>query len=90
VSHAGLFNSLSLYSSDVPDIYGVLYGGYASKPGSAKEIFDKWDPARYVENWDTPILIIHSDKDNRHPVSMSTAAFTTLQMRGVESVLEFP
>lgn len=31
------------------------------------------------------MLVIHGDRDTRHPVAMGLAAFTTLQLRGVES-----
>lgn len=91
VAHDGIFNPSTLYACDVPDKYRVLFGGYNSNPIALNEIFDKWDPSKHVKNWTTPMLIIHSDKDTRHPVSMGLAAFTALQFKGVESrYLNFP
>lgn len=44
-----------------------------------------------VKNWDTPILIIHNEKDYRVPVTQGLEAFTAAQMRGVKSrLLSFP
>lgn len=54
---------------------------------------DKYNPARpdLLKNWKTPMLIIHSDKDFRCPVTEGIAAYNTCQTLGVESrFLNFP
>jgi len=51
----------------------------------------KWDPAMLSQNWATPHLIIHSEKDYRLAVSEGLAAFNVLQAKQVESeFLMFP
>lgn len=71
-----------MLASDVPttlitDFRGALWENRAG--------WDKWDPSRYTHNWNTPMLIIHSDKDFRCPITEGLAAFTVCQGRGVES-----
>ncbi|EMC95414.1 hypothetical protein BAUCODRAFT_578118 [Baudoinia panamericana UAMH 10762] len=47
----------------------------------------RWDPANYLDQWSTPQLTIHSEKDYRLPIGEGLAAFNVLQARGVESQL---
>ncbi|BFU21293.1 prolyl oligopeptidase family protein [Entamoeba histolytica] len=48
-------------------------------------------PHRFVEEWDTPILCIHSEKDYRVVVSQRIAAFNAARMKGVAAeLLYFP
>lgn len=65
----------------------------------AKETFgetslDSWiknDPSRYLDHWQTPELVIHSEKDHRLCISEGLAAFNVLQARGIDSqFLTFP
>lgn len=91
VAHAGIFNAPILYASDVPDIWKVLFGGYDSDPSQISQIFAKWDPVRYANMWETPILITHGELDRRCPHVMGLAAFTMAQMKGLETkFLSFP
>lgn len=50
-----------------------------------RETWKKWDPSQFAQYWDTPHLIIHSEKDYRLLMADGMAAFNLLQMRGVES-----
>ncbi len=48
-------------------------------------------PDLFVGNWDTPILVIHGQKDFRIDVSQGMAAFNVARMRGVPAqFLYFP
>jgi dipeptidyl aminopeptidase/acylaminoacyl peptidase len=48
-------------------------------------------PHLFVKNWDTPILVIHNEKDFRVPVTQGMEAFTAAQIKGVPSrFLSFP
>ncbi|MDR1274118.1 MAG: prolyl oligopeptidase family serine peptidase, partial [Odoribacteraceae bacterium] len=48
-------------------------------------------PHRFAGNWDTPILVIHGQKDFRIDASQGMAAFNTARMRGVPAqYLYFP
>jgi pre-mRNA-splicing helicase BRR2 len=88
VCHDGVFSMTAQCASDeqyfpVHDLGGPLW--------ERQEIWDKWDPSRFTENWSTPQLVIHSSLDYRLTVAEGLAAFNVLQMRGVESLfLNFP
>nr|POE49486.1 putative dipeptidyl-peptidase 5 [Quercus suber] len=45
----------------------------------------KWDPSEHLNNWATPELVIHSEKDYRLTMAEGLAAFNVLQSRGVDS-----
>ena len=55
------------------------------------EQYNKFSPDRFVKNWDSPILIIHNEKDYRVPLGQGMEAFTAAQSRGIPSrFLYFP
>ncbi|KAH0363173.1 alpha/beta-hydrolase, partial [Aureobasidium melanogenum] len=55
------------------------------------DVWSKNDPSRYLDHWQTPQLVIHSDKDYRLSISEGLAAFNVLQARGIDSqFLTFP
>jgi dipeptidyl aminopeptidase/acylaminoacyl peptidase len=48
-------------------------------------------PHKFVQNWNTPILVIHNEKDFRVPITQGMEAFTAAQTMGVPSkFLYFP
>lgn len=53
--------------------------------------YETWNPANFVDQWETPTLIIHGGHDYRIPDTHGLGAFTALQRQGVESkFLYFP
>jgi dipeptidyl aminopeptidase/acylaminoacyl peptidase len=57
----------------------------------APEEYEKWNPVHHVDKWQTPMLVITSEKDFRIPYTQGLAAFAALQRRGVPSeLLVFP
>ena len=55
------------------------------------QAYEKWNPANYVQNWQTPMLVITGEQDFRIPYTQGLAAFTALQRRGIEGeLLVFP
>jgi dipeptidyl aminopeptidase/acylaminoacyl peptidase len=34
----------------------------------ANETIERWNPIRFVQNWRTPMLVIHGERDYPHPV----------------------
>jgi dipeptidyl aminopeptidase/acylaminoacyl peptidase len=58
-------------------------GSYFDKP----ELYEKFNPANHVKQWQTPMLVIHGELDYRVPDAQGIAAFTALQRRGIESRL---
>lgn len=90
ISHDGIFSNYSMLASDVPIMLKEDLGGLPWNP-KAKELWDKFDPAQFTENWSTPMLIIHSDNDFRCPISEGLAAYNVCQMKGIPSrFLNFP
>jgi len=70
---------------------GVTFGGMlqAGSPWStapeAKRHYDTFSPHKFVQNWHTPLLVIHGGMDYRVPVDEGMAAFNCAQMMGVPS-----
>lgn len=52
---------------------------------------EKWNPVNYVDQWQTPMLVITGEKDFRIPYSQGLASFTALQRQDIPSrLLVFP
>ncbi len=53
--------------------------------------YEKQNPANYVGNWKTPMLVIHGARDFRVVETQGMGTFTALQRRGIPSkLLYFP
>ncbi|MBT8462821.1 MAG: S9 family peptidase, partial [Gemmatimonadetes bacterium] len=89
VAHAGVFNLESMYGA-TEEMFFVnfdLGGAYWDRADS----YEKFSPHKFVKNWDTPLLVIHGEKDFRVPVGEGMQAFTAAQLQGLESrFLYFP
>ena len=89
IAHAGMFNMESWYGSTEEMFFANhdQNGPYWQNPSP----YDKFSPHQFVKNWNTPILIIHNEKDFRVPVTQGMEAFTAAQMKGIPSrFLYFP
>jgi dipeptidyl aminopeptidase/acylaminoacyl peptidase len=91
VAHAGVFDLNSMYGT-TEEMFFVnhdLKGPYWQKENASQ--YDIFSPHRYVQNWNTPILVIHNEKDFRVPLGQGMEAFTAAQTRGIPSrFLYFP
>jgi dipeptidyl aminopeptidase/acylaminoacyl peptidase len=56
-------------------------------PWENPQSFEKQNPANYVSNWKTPMLVVHGGRDFRVPDTQGISTFTALQRRGIESKL---
>ncbi len=55
------------------------------------DLYEKWNPMRFVEKFQTPTLVVTSEKDYRVPFGQGLQLFTALQVRKVPSkLLAFP
>lgn len=90
VSHDGMFDNRMKYFAG--DIIGYLEEGFGGTPYfEDPEAHEQFNPANYVESWQTPLLVIHGEKDYRVPITHGIAAFTAAQRKGVPSrFLYFP
>ena len=60
-------------------------------PWENPQSYEKHNPINYVQNWKTPMLVIHGAKDFRVVDTQGLSTFTALQRRGVPSkLLHFP
>lgn len=92
IAHSGVFNLESMYGS-TEELFFVNWdiGGPYWKSPELQEAYNQFSPHRFVGKWDTPLLIIHSQKDFRVPVTQGMEAFTAAQVQGIPSrFLYFP
>ncbi|KAF7519151.1 hypothetical protein G7054_g13179 [Neopestalotiopsis clavispora] len=93
VCHNGIFHIPTfLLESDTLASLGDEWG---SSPfmWSNSEGLERYNPARpdLLKNWKTPMLVVHSDRDYRVPVTQGLAAFHTLKALGIPArFLNFP
>ena len=89
VNHDGVFdNRMMYYTTEELWFPEWEHGGPYF---SASNGFEKHNPVTYVNNWETPMLVVHGALDYRVPETQGIAAFTALQRRGVASeFLYFP
>lgn len=85
ISHCGLFNLESWYGTTEELFFADfdLKGAYWDKPQPKSYQTDS--PHDYVQNWDTPILVIHNEKDFRVPLGEGMQAFQAAQLKGLKS-----
>ncbi|MDR2848007.1 MAG: S9 family peptidase, partial [Bacteroidales bacterium] len=90
IAHAGMFNFVSQYGAT--DEYWFanfdMEGAYWDKP--LPKNYNS-SPHLSVDQWDTPILVIHGGKDFRVPYTEGLQAFSAARLRGVPArLLVFP
>ena len=89
VNHDGVFDQRMMYYATEELWFPEWENGgpyYANPEG-----YEKYNPANYVDRWQTPMFVIHGELDYRVPVTQGIGAFTALQRRGVASkFLYFP
>lgn len=89
ISHAGVFDLRSMYGT-TEELWFPEWE-FRGTPWTNKEMYEKWSPSFYVQNFKTPCLVIHSQNDFRVPVTQGFQLFTSLQRMNVPSkMLYFP
>jgi dipeptidyl aminopeptidase/acylaminoacyl peptidase len=91
ISHCGVFNLESEYAATEEIFFANhdMEGAYWDNP--KPKSYDAFSPHKFVRNWDTPMLVIHNEKDFRVPLNQGMEAFTAAQLQGVPSrFLYFP
>jgi dipeptidyl aminopeptidase/acylaminoacyl peptidase len=91
IAHCGIFNTESMYASTEEVFFSDWdsKGPFWNEPKS--KTYTEFSPHLYVKNWNTPILVIHNEKDFRVPLEQGIMAFTSAQLLGVPSkFLVFP
>ena len=86
---SGVFNTVSEYGT-TEELWFPEWE-FAGTPYKNRELYEKWNPINYVNNFKTPCLIIHGEEDYRVPVSEGKQLFTALKRNGVPAqFLYFP
>jgi dipeptidyl aminopeptidase/acylaminoacyl peptidase len=86
VNHAGVYDLMSQYASDVTQGRAQSMGG---EPWEGIEVIDRWNPARFASGFKTPMLVIHGEKDYRVPVSQGLECYGVLKAKGVPARLVY-
>jgi len=89
VCHSGVFNLESMYGTTEELWFPEWENG--GTPWENRELYRKWSPHMYVENFKTPMLVVHGAYDFRVPFGQAMELFTSLQKMNVDSkLLHFP
>ena len=84
VNHAGVYDLMVQYGSDVTQGRAKSMGG---EPWDGLEKIDQWNPARFAAGMNTPMLVIHGERDYRVPVSNGLECYGVLKAKGVPARL---
>ena len=85
VNHDGLFDLRSMYYSTEELWFPEWDVG--GTPFANPENFERFNPARFVDRWKTPMLVVHGALDYRVVDTQGLQTFTALQRRGIPSQL---
>jgi dipeptidyl aminopeptidase/acylaminoacyl peptidase len=89
VSHDGMFNAESAYGT-TEELWFANWE-FGGPPWKKRDVYRKWSPHEYAQNFKTPTLVVHGQNDYRLDVSQAFDLFTTLQILKVPSkMLYFP
>jgi len=93
IAHDGIFNLEAMYL-ETEEMWFVdwdLGGPYWDKSNKTAQRSYANSPHRFVDKWDTPIMVIHGGKDYRIVDSQGMSAFNAAIIRGVPAkLLYFP
>ncbi len=94
VSHDGIFNSESMYL-ETEEMWFVDWdmGGnfWDTDNDAAKYKTYAQSPHKFIQNWDTPIMVIHGSKDYRIADTQGMQAFNAAKILGLDALyLNFP
>ena len=93
IAHDGMFNLPQQYleTEEMWFVNWDLGGNYWDKSNAVAQKSYANSPHLFVDKWDTPILVIHGEKDYRILASQGMAAFNAAVLRGVPAeMLIFP
>lgn len=84
-AHAGIFNTEAQYleTEEMWFANWDMGGAFWDKDNAAAQRTFAASPHRFVDRWDTPIMISHGEKDYRILASQGMAAFNAAKMRGI-------
>ncbi len=93
IAHDGIFNFEAQYleTEEMWFVHWDLGGAFWDKTNRIAQRSYANSPHKFVQKWDTPILVIHGQKDYRIAVSQAMSAFNAAILRDVPAkFLYFP
>jgi dipeptidyl aminopeptidase/acylaminoacyl peptidase len=93
IAHDGMFNLESQYleTEEMWFVNWDLGGPYWDKSNKVAQWSYANSPHRFVEKWDTPIMVVHGELDYRIVASQGMQAFNAAVIRGIPAeYLYFP
>ena len=93
IAHDGIFNFEQMYltTEEMWFVNWDLGGPFWDTTNAAAQRSFGFSPHKYVQNWDTPILIVQGEKDYRVPTGQGMAAFNAAVLRDIPAeFLYFP
>jgi dipeptidyl aminopeptidase/acylaminoacyl peptidase len=89
VSHAGVFDLRSM-AGETEELWFPIWE-FKGMPWDNPEVYERWSPSYFVNEFRTPTLVLHGELDYRVPVGQGMQLFTGLQMKKVPSkMILFP
>ncbi len=85
VSHDGVFNTISEWGT-TEELWFPEWE-FNGTPWENRELYEKWNPQRFIQNAKTPMLVVEGENDFRVPEEQAFQLFTSLQRLGIESKL---
>jgi dipeptidyl aminopeptidase/acylaminoacyl peptidase len=83
VDHDGVFDTRMMYYATEELWFEEHENGGTQYDAPAN--YEKFNPIDHVKDWRVPMLVVHSDRDYRIPLTQGLGAFTALQRRGIPS-----
>lgn len=93
ISHAGIFNFEQQYVTTEEMFFEDwdIGGPFWDKSNKAAQRSYGFSPHLFVDKWDTPILVIHGEKDFRIPFTQGMGAYNAAVLKGIPAqFLYFP
>jgi len=89
VCHDGVFNLTSMYGA-TEELWFPEWE-FKGTPWTNPAMYSRWSPHNFINNFNTPILIIHGELDFRVPFGDGLQLYTAVQRKGIDSkFLSFP
>ncbi len=93
IAHCGIFNMEQMYATTDEEFFvdWEFKGAPWDTNNAAAQASYANSPHLFVNKWDTPIMVIHGEKDFRIPYIQGLEAFNTAVIKGIEAeFLYFP
>jgi dipeptidyl aminopeptidase/acylaminoacyl peptidase len=89
ISHAGVYD-LRSEAETTEELWFPIWE-FGGMPWDKPEVYDRWSPSKFSQEFKTPTLVIHGELDFRVPVNQGLQLYTALQLHKVPSeLLVFP